>query len=192
MIILILLSLFTQSLLASPDEIFQDKQSAAKFLKNSHHSRVKRQRDKCSGHDLIIPGKFETIGDWEKVKDALALECQLPDDEIERLESCVNKCYWKDRRSDWFGDSHEESREAWKEGGKRMDEKPWPCKQCCEVLPKSIFGNHNKRKDKMKIYPNVAKICMPEALESEIFGKEVTTQVPTSQTPTSQIQTTEF
>ena len=72
--IVILLSFFVQNLLALHSNIFEDKQDAAKFLENSNH-RVKRRarnnRPQCSGETLEIPGEFNTVKDWERVKDAL-------------------------------------------------------------------------------------------------------------------------
>ena len=97
-IFFILSSIFVNNLIASPSNIFEDPKDAAKFLGNSH-SRSKRRvvPQFCSNELLTIPGEFTTVKDWERVKDALD-ECNLPKDEIERLEACAKSC----SRRDWW------------------------------------------------------------------------------------------
>merc|ERR1712117_5915 len=160
---------FAQQFFASPtsQSIFQDNKNAAKFLKNSESSRMKRGLlDRVD-----FTGEFTTIKAWENFKDTLE-ELDLPEEEVDNLESCVTKCYWKDQALDFIGKAYEEKRETWEEYsstvGKAGTERPRPCPHCCKVLPRSMFGRYNSEDQfqKFKAHPKVGRICMPKRFPS--------------------------
>merc|ERR1712038_2087930 len=162
---IVLFSLFAQQFFASPtsQSIFQDSKNAAKFLEKSENSRMKRGiLDR-----MDLTGEFTTIKAWENFKDTLE-ELSLPEDEVDRLESCVFKCYWKDQGLDFIGKAYEEKRETWEEYktkvGTPVDERPRPCPECCKFLPKTLFGvaGTEDRFNKLKSFPKVGKVCMPK------------------------------
>ena len=165
---IVLFSLFAQQFFASPtSQIFQDNKNAAKFLENSENSRMKRGLlDRVD-----LTGEFTTMKAWENFKDTLE-ELSLPEDEVDRLESCVFKCYWKDQALDFVGKAYEEKRETWEEYnssvGQAATKRPRPCPHCCKVLPKTMFGIYGSEDQfqKMKAYPKVGRICMPKRFPS--------------------------
>merc|ERR1712038_1410830 len=171
---IVLFSLFAQQFFASPtsQSIFQDSKNAAKFLEKSENSRMKRGLlDRVD-----MTGEFTTIKAWENFKDTLE-ELSLPEDEVDRLESCVTKCFWKDQMLDFVGKAYEEKRETWEEFdssiGKAGTPRPRPCQHCCKALPRTMFGTYRSEDQakKFRTYPKVGRICMPNKFPSS--GKSI-------------------
>merc|ERR1712130_377779 len=154
----LILSFLTQYLLASPHKrsspiVFQNHKDAVKFLE-------KLRSERWSVDNLTIPGEFTTVEDWENFKDAID-EFPIPSEEMKGLEECTNKCGSND--DEWFGlfgNAYEENKETWQENGS-IGEQPWPCQECCEKLPKTIFGRDSERKDRIMKFPKLARVCTP-------------------------------
>merc|ERR1711912_55038 len=181
------LSLLTQTSIISASSfssspIFKNPKEALEFL------RIQRNKDK-------IPGEFDKIDDWVRLKDVLS-HIDIPHDEIEQLEQCTKKCRWNDFGLDFIGEAYEEKLEDWNDDkNPNKGERPWPCPQCCDVLPKTVFGKWDDYIGNSKIntrrslpgdpqdqssglirmqrneYKKVAKICKP-GLYRELRNEE--------------------
>merc|ERR1719189_1810418 len=85
-------------------KITTDKSEASSFL---------RHRSKRGILDTIdVTGEFTTMEAWENWKDKFE-GIGVPEGEIDRLESCVSRCYWKDHMLDFVGQAYEENRETY-------------------------------------------------------------------------------
>merc|ERR1712168_515149 len=59
---------------------------------------------------------LSSVKKWDEWKDELEENPDIPEEEIDELESCTSKCKWKDRMLDLRGKAHEELVEAVKKG----------------------------------------------------------------------------
>lgn len=160
-------ALFAQQLLAS--SVHQSKKEASSFLENESKSGTQVSRSKRGLLDTMdITGEFVTMAAWENFKDSIE-ELDLPEAEVDRLESCVFQCRWKDHALDFVGKAYEEKRETWYEykstmgaGNGPSSSAPRPCPHCCKVLPVTMFGQPEDRFQKLKVFEKLGRICMPK------------------------------
>merc|ERR1711976_1005281 len=59
---------------------------------------------------------LHSVKKWDEWKDELEENPDIPEEEVDELESCTSKCKWKDRMLDLRGKAHEELVEAIKKG----------------------------------------------------------------------------
>ena len=162
-------ALFAQQLLAS--SVHQSKKEASSFLENESKTGNQVSRSKRGFLDTLdLTGEFVTMAAWENFKDSIE-EFGLPEGEVDRLESCVFKCRWKDHALDFVGKAYEEQRETWYEykasmgpGNAPSSAVPKPCPHCCLSLPVTMFGEPGTedRFQKFKSFEKLGRICMPK------------------------------
>ena len=104
---------------------------------------------------MYFENNLDSLEAWEEWKDGLE-EMDLPEQEVDNLESCVSKCWAKDKLLDFVGRAFEETRETYEEAvEKGMDlksQRPIPCPQCCETIPKALG-------DLEKNWPQISGTC---------------------------------
>merc|ERR1712226_1844709 len=86
-------------------QLLATKEDATEFL-------VRERR--WIGDTIDFTGEFNTIATWENFKDGIE-EIGLPEAEVDKLETCVTKCYWRNQAKDFIGQAYEEKRENWEE-----------------------------------------------------------------------------
>ena len=150
--------LIASFVLLAESKTLLDKNSASSFLQATRTKRSLLDR-------INWNGAFTTIQAWEDFKDGIE-EIGLPENEVDKLETCVSQCWWKDQALDFIGKAYEEKRETWEEYkysvGAPNSNRPLPCPQCCAAVPKSLVS---KKSDWQK-FPQLADVCTGSGIET--------------------------
>merc|ERR1712150_211505 len=116
-------------------------------------------------------------------------EIGLPEQEVDKLERCITKCWWRNKALDFVGQAYEEKRENWEEyrtgmgaAGDSM-KKLVPCKECCGKLPNTLFGADSIESspdavssadpEKVKKFPKLYNACFVEEAGAQTFMETV-------------------
>merc|ERR1712173_398644 len=123
-------------------------------------------KDGVNAVNNYFTNQLESIEAWEEWKDGLE-ELDLPESEVDNLESCITKCNGMDNIKDVVGNSFEEKRETYEEAKDQgmNSQRPVPCPQCCKTIPKSL-GNITAN------YPQIAGTCMVAANDDAHLGEK--------------------
>lgn len=79
--------------------------------------------------------KFNSVEKWIEFKDELE-DTVLPEKEVDSLERCTSKCYWKDQAKDFVGNAYEEKREDQEEESLTFSP---ACIGCFAKVPKTFM-----------------------------------------------------
>merc|ERR1712127_1036910 len=120
---LIALTLVAVVALASAANEFVSKKEATNLLDNQENARFRRAATGKSMKKLQKKWKnickFNSVEKWTEFKDELE-ETDLPEKEVDALESCTFRCNRKDEALDFVGKAYEENREKQEEKGTKF------------------------------------------------------------------------
>merc|ERR1712014_245688 len=88
---------------------------------------------------FIRENHLNSVEAWEEYKDKLEENTAIPEEEVDELERCCSKCWWKNGFQKIYGRNHHELKELsernFEETGKALPV-PMACPKCIRHIPK--------------------------------------------------------
>merc|ERR1712179_629806 len=90
----------------------------------------------CSDQAVFDRYHLTSVESWEEFKDNLEVKEEIPEEEVDELERCIDKCWWRDNWRDVKGVSHEELTENAQRDPNL--EVPKACPKCVAKIPQHL------------------------------------------------------
>merc|ERR1711893_135667 len=98
----------------------------------------KKELEKAKARDFVSENNLNSVEAWEEYKDKLEENSAIPEEEVDELERCTARCWWKNGATKIFGRNHHELKELAEKRFERTGEivpVPIACPKCIRDIP---------------------------------------------------------